>query len=86
MELLPLIHLCITVLICSGFQISIRVISGTVCKEEMASLKLLSMHSIQVCFLLVKSMALCLLPVFIAVHWSGLSGLDNYRGKTICKC
>lgn len=58
--------LCILILMDSSFQMSIQVISGTICEEEIGSLKLLSIHSVQVCFLLVKSVALCLLPAFIA--------------------
>lgn len=66
-EIFPLLHLHITILVDSSFQISMQVISGTICEEEIDNVKLLSIHSSKVCFLLVKSMALCLLSAFITV-------------------
>lgn len=52
--ILPLILSWIMIIVDSVFQTSVWVILDTICKDEMSKVCILSVRSIQVCFLLVK--------------------------------
>lgn len=83
-QILPLILLWFMVIVGSVFQNSVWVILDTVCKNEMSKVCVLSMCSIQVCFLLVKHRGPLPLASFCGCLFR-LSVHVNYSGKTICR-